>query len=243
VTNLPALTGTFAFPTVSCLFAAGWRALRPDFRADDLWFALIWSSLPCPAIYLVLRAFDRRTALMGAARAYTLALVGGMFSGMAWLLCMWLLFDGWLLNVPYPVVLIWLAGGLAAFTVCSLWRRPASWVWALLVIVSPVLGTYGVLRAASVQPPDILVELVPDATQSDLDQVWAAARAHEGTGAIYRWDGDRAPGIGVSFRPGTSLKRRTEVIARIRGLAKVAQVSDAATTPPGQAKGQWKDLK
>jgi hypothetical protein len=156
---------------------------------------------------------------------------------------MLLLFDGWLANVPYPVVLIWLAGGLAAFAVCILWRRPASWVWATLVIVAPVLVSYGILRAASVQPPDILVELVPGATQDDLDQVWAAVRANEGTGAIYRWDSDRGPGVGVSFHPGTSLKRRAEIIARIRGLAKVAQVGDVETTPPGQAKGQWKDLQ
>jgi len=240
---LPALTGTVAFPAVSCLFAAAWGALQPDFTADDLWFALIWSSLPCPAIYFVLRVFDRRTALMGATGAYSIALVGGMLVGGAWLLCMLLLFDGWLANVPYPVVLIWLAGGLAAFAVCSLWRRPASWVFAILLIVAPVLVSYGLLRAASVQPPDILVEVESGATQTDMDQVWAAVRAHEGTAAIYRWDSDRGPGVGVSFHPGTSMTRRAEIIARIRGLAKVAQVRDAETTAPGQAKGQWKDLK
>jgi hypothetical protein len=243
VTRLPALIGTFAFPAVSCLFAAGWRALQPDFRSDDLWFALIWSSLPCPVIYFVLRVFDRRTALMGATRAYSVALLGGMLAGGAWLLCMLLLFDGWLANVPYPVVLIWLAGGLAAFAVCSLWRRPASWLFAILVIVAPVLVSYGLLRAASVQPPDILVQVVSGATQADMDQVWAAVRANEGTAAIYRWDSDRGPGVGVSFHPGTTLKRRAEIIARIRGLPKVAQVLDAETTAPGQAKGQWKDLK
>ena len=100
MTRVPALAGAFAFPAVACLFAAGWRALRPDFWADDLWFALIWSSLPCPAIYYALRVFDRRTALAGAARAYSLALVGGMLVGAAWLLCMLLLFDGWLAKVP-----------------------------------------------------------------------------------------------------------------------------------------------
>ena len=111
------------------------------------------------------------------------------------------------------------------------------------MIAAPLVVSYGVLRAASVQPPDIIVELVPGATQDDLDKVWAAVRANKGTGAIYRWDSDRGPGVGVSFHPGTSLKRRAEIITQIRGLAKVAQVADAETTPPGQAKGQWKDLE
>lgn len=243
MTRVPVLVGTFAFPVISCVFAAGWGAWRPDFRADDLWFALIWSSLPCPAIYFVLRLFDRRTALVGAGRAYLLALVGGILAGAAWILCMLLLFDGWLANVPYPVALMWLAGGLAAFAVCCLWRRPASWYLAILVVVTPVLVSYGILRAASVQPPDVLVELASGAQEDDLDRVWAAIRASEGTAAIYRWDSDRGPGIGVSFHPGTTLKQRAKIIARIRGLAMVAQVNDAKTTQAGQVKGQWKDPK
>jgi hypothetical protein len=156
---------------------------------------------------------------------------------------MLLLFDGWLANVPYPVVLIWLAGGLAAFAICGVWRRPASWYWAIPVVVAPVLVSYGILRAASVQPPDILVEFVSGASPGDMDRIWAAIRANEGTAAIYRWDSERGPGVGVSFHPGTTLKRRAEIIARIRGLETVAQVTDAETTPAGQAKGQWKDMK
>jgi len=243
VTRVPALIGTFTFPITSWVFAAGWQALWPAFHGGDLWFALTWSSLPCPALYFLLRAFDRRTAVVGAGRAYSLAFIGGTFAGAVWVFCMLLLFDGWLANVPYPVTLMWLTGGLAAFAVCSLWRRPTSWFWAILVIVAPVLASYEILRAVSGQPPDILVELVPDATQSDLDRVWAAIRANEGTAAVYRWDNDHGPRVGVSFHPGTGLKRREAIIARIRGVAKVARVTDADATPPGQAKGQWKDLK
>jgi len=243
VTRLPVLAGTLAFPIVSCVFAGTYGALRPGFRADDLWFALFWSALPCPGIYFVLRIFDRRTAAVGAPRAYSVAALAGILTGAAWVLCMVLVFDGWLANVPYPVILIWLAGSMAAFAVCSVCRRPASWWAAVLVVVVPVFIAYGVLRAASVQPPDIVVELASDATQADMDKVWDAIRANEGTAALYRWDSDRCPRVGVSFHPGTSLKRRAEIVASIRAVPLVTQVTDAEVTPPGQAKGQWKDLK
>jgi hypothetical protein len=104
------------------------------------------------------------------------------------------------------------------------------------MVVAPLFGAIAILKVLSAQPPDLMVHFAPGTTKQEVDILMSEVLGTPSKSGKGYWVIDgicgtnrRKEGVLVVFCPGTSRKRRAEIVTLVRRSPAVARTSDLQT--------------
>jgi hypothetical protein len=223
------------------LAAVSWAVALVDV-ARDYWFGAadlrpfaFWCLLAAAFAHPAMRSLQRRTARARNLVLVSVASLAGLAFGVAWTYLVALILGGWIGAFGFPVLLCWIVGSVVGFLGSAVAIRPRVWLGAAASAVALPIAAAGILAWLSQAPPDAIVYFKPGTTHEQVTHVWnevvatptARGTTHlEGVQSMAAAGDATREGIRLSFRPGTSEERKTEILSRTDPVPYVDEIVD-----------------
>jgi len=208
--------------------AASYLAAHHGFGRGDLVAMAVWSLPLAVATPAVMSRVARRRTGGRAFSTFLLLVSAGLLIGGLWSLTAALLLGAWIAAFSFPVLICWVAAGVAGASSAATILYPRSWPAAAIVAGLIIVG---VQRVNNYRPPPeaaIRVVLRPDATNAEVDSVWTTvlgrrmgrADEHSLLPSFSSVGGDTregsSPVLRATFWRGTSDRTRDSVATEVR---------------------------
>jgi hypothetical protein len=231
--QLHPINGGLTFVTVALLTAIANVLWNRGLGAGDLLAFGLWSIVGAVAltpILLLARLVGRR---WGTVTIIAFASVAAVLYVTFWFYTVRLFLGPMMLAFSFPIFAAWLGGALVSIVGCAqgLGTRTVPAAVALWISALAIMAAFG---RTSAEPPHLLVELRPDATPEQVDEVWKLLATPptdtpddynpEGVRNVSRVDGNGRPRLRVTFYRGGDSTSREKLIKRVASSPFVARV-------------------